>query len=61
MEGSAFLARELAGAGEGGVGEERAVGNGGVDAGDVHADDAPGAEIEVADLRVPICPSGRPT
>ena len=52
MEGAALLGGEIVGAGEGGVGEEAAVLDGGVDAGHVHADDAAGAEVEVADFTV---------
>ncbi len=43
---------EVHGPEKGGVGEEAAVGDGGVDAGHVHADDAAGAEVEVADFGV---------
>ena len=52
VEGAAFLAGEVVGAGEGGVGGERAVEDGGVDAGHVHVDDAAGAEVEMADFAV---------
>ena len=52
MQGAAFLGGELAGADESGVGVERAIGDGGVDAGDVHADDPSGAEVEMADFAV---------
>jgi len=43
---------EVHGLEQGRVGEEAAVGDGGVDAGHVHADDAAGAEVEVADLGI---------
>ena len=52
MEGAALLLREGHGAEQGRVGEETAVGYGGVDAGHVHADDATGAQVEVADFAV---------
>ena len=52
MEGSSFLGGQMDGVGEGWVGEETAVGDGGVDAGHVHADDAACAEIEVAHFGV---------
>ncbi len=48
----ASLPCEVHGSEEGGVGEEGAVGDSGVDAGHVHADDPAGAEVEVADLGV---------
>ncbi len=47
-----FWRGEVVGADEGGVGVEGAVENGSVDAGHVHADDAAGAEVEMADLGV---------
>ena len=43
---------KFVGAGQGGVGIEGAVEDGGVDAGHVHADDAAGTEVEVAYLGV---------
>ena len=52
MQAVTLLRGELEGTDEGGIGEEAAVGDGGVDAGHVHADDAAGAEVEVADLGV---------
>ncbi len=52
MKTAAALLREVHGGEEGGVSEEAAVGDGGIDAGHVHADDASGAEVEMADFRV---------
>ena len=58
VESVVILCRELNRVGEDGVGEEAAVLDGGVAAGDVHVDDAPGAEVEVADLGVTHLPVG---
>jgi hypothetical protein len=52
MEGSSFLAREVDGVGECGIGEEAAIGDGSVNAGHVHAHDASRAEIEMAHFGV---------
>ncbi len=52
VEGAASFLRGGDGGEQRGVGEEAAVDDGGVDAGHVHADDAAGAEVEVADLGV---------
>ncbi len=52
VQGVAALGCVVHGLDEGGVLEELAGGDGGVDAGDVHADDAAGAEVEVADFGV---------
>ena len=52
VERPSLLGGELAGSDEDRVGVEAAVADGGVDAGHVHADDAAGAEVEVADFAV---------
>ena len=52
VEGSSLLGGEVVGAYEGGVGVEGAVEDRGVDAGHVHADDAAGAKVEMADFAV---------
>ena len=52
VECSSLLRGEFAGASQGGVSVETAVGDGGVDAGHVHANDASGAEVEVSNLGV---------
>ena len=52
MESRALPGRDRHGCDKGRIGEEAAVCNGGVDAGDIHADDAAGAQVEVADLAV---------
>jgi len=52
VERSSLLTGEFVGADQGGVGVEGAVEDGGVDAGHVHADDAAGTEVEVADFAV---------
>ena len=51
----------VAGAAQGLVLEQRAVRDRLVDPGEVLLDDRAGAEVEVTDLELPICPSGRPT